>query len=88
TIKVEFEIIDLYSIVNSGLYIFGKNVKNVYSLYRIESIRHKSSPIILFDKLPCLPKSISFDKKGEICVFINVDGRIIYILNILNNQIK
>ncbi|CAF1273191.1 unnamed protein product [Rotaria sordida] len=63
TIKVEFEIIDLYSIVNSGLYIFGKNVKNVYSLYRIESIRHKSSPIILFDKLPCLPKSISFDKK-------------------------
>ncbi|CAF1085956.1 unnamed protein product [Rotaria sordida] len=72
TIKVEFEIIDLYSIVNSGLYIFGKNVKNVYSLYRIESIRHKSSPIILFDKLPCLPKSISFDKKVFYFILFNL----------------
>ncbi|CAF3504696.1 unnamed protein product [Rotaria sp. Silwood1] len=88
TIKVEMEIIDLYSIVNSGLYLFVKNTKNVYSLSRIESIRHKSSPIVLFDKLPCLPKAISFDKKGELCVFINVDGTIIYILNLINNQIK
>ncbi|CAF3068518.1 unnamed protein product [Rotaria socialis] len=88
TIKVDLEIIDLYSITNNGLFVFSKNNKNVYSLYRIESIRHNCSPLIVFDKLPCLPTNISFDQKGELSIFINVDGTIIYLLNLINNQIK
>ncbi|CAM2701512.1 unnamed protein product [Rotaria socialis] len=67
TIKVDLEIIDLYSITNNGLFVFSKNNKNVYSLYRIESIRHNCSPLIVFDKLPCLPTNISFDQKGITC---------------------
>ncbi len=78
----------------------------MYSLIGIESIRHNSSPVVLFDKLPCLPTSISFNQKvcslkirickkknvnlfkGELSIFINVDGTMIYLLNLLNNQIK
>ncbi|CAF5005095.1 unnamed protein product [Rotaria sp. Silwood1] len=60
----------------------------MYSLNRIESIRHNCSPIILFEKLPCLPTNISFDNKGEFGIFINADGTIIYILNIKTNQLK
>ncbi|CAF1373922.1 unnamed protein product [Rotaria sordida] len=50
TIKLEMELIQMYSMSNNSLYIFTKNNKNVYSLNRIESIRHNCSPIILFDK--------------------------------------
>ena len=38
---------------------------SVYSLSRIDSIRHHSSPRLLSDKLPCSPSSISFDNKVE-----------------------
>ncbi|CAF1215594.1 unnamed protein product [Adineta ricciae] len=88
TIKLEIELIHLSSISNHGLYVFGKNTKNVYSLNRIESIRHKCSPTVLFDKLPCLPTNISFDQKGEYGLFINSEGSTIYLLNLLNLQIK
>ncbi|CAF1265409.1 unnamed protein product [Rotaria sordida] len=59
------ELIQMYSMSNNGLYIFTKNNKNVYSLNRIESIRHNCSPIILFEKLPCLSTNISFGNKDE-----------------------
>ncbi|CAF0845741.1 unnamed protein product [Adineta steineri] len=89
TIKLEMELIHLHSIANNGLYVFLKNLnKNVYSLNRIESVRHNCTPINLFDKLPCQPTSISYNQKGEYCVFVNVDGTIIYLLNLLNNQLK
>ncbi|CAF1251334.1 unnamed protein product [Rotaria sordida] len=82
------ELIQMYSMSNNGLYIFTKNNKNVYSLNRIESIRHNCSPIILFEKLPCLSTNISFGNKDEFGIFINADGTIIYILNIKTNQLK
>lgn len=47
---------------NKYLFLLFKQ-KIVYSLHKIESIRHNCSPVILFDKLPCLPISISFDQK-------------------------
>ena len=44
------------------------NIFLVYSLSRIESVRHNCSPVVLFDKLPCLPTSISFNQKVSIPV--------------------
>jgi hypothetical protein len=35
----------------------------VYSVNRIESVRHNCSSKILFDRVPCQPKCISFDQK-------------------------
>lgn len=41
-----------------------------------------------FEKLPCLPKSISFDQKGQFGIFINSDGTTVYLLNFISNQMK
>ena len=75
------------SIVNKSLFVFVKNNKN-YSLISYGSVRPKSSSEMKCEKLPCLPKSISFDLKGEYCVFMNGEGTIVYLFNLIANQLK
>jgi len=88
TIEIHLELVEIYSIANVHLLLLTKTESNVYSLHRIDSLRHYSTTKQIIDKFPTRPKSLSFNRNGREGLFINDDGTQIYLIELETKQLK